>query len=153
MALLVFACATAVAADAPTHFDYALDEQTELTLEPRGDGAKTWAMDLRRYGSAERGMVLRYMDDLEEVSPGVYVYVARNKEEGIDENVRITGQPGSARALAVVTRGLKTRSGTAVKVEGEFKVIAAAERLARAKLRWEKADAVPLLVLRPRVTT
>src|SRR3954462_14777061 len=104
--MLALALSGARAEEAPTHFDYALDEQTELTLEPKGEDGSVWAMDLRRYGSAEQGAVLRDMGDLSQVSPGVFEW----KFE-LDQKVRsvtVTGKLGAGQPLMVTSKGLTT---------------------------------------------
>lgn len=126
----------------PTHYDYALDEQTELTLEPKVGAPKTWAMDLRRYGSAEQGLVLRCMGDLEQASPGVYLYERLDKSDGTNESVRVMGKLGVGQPLEIVGLRLRTYAGGETRIEGKFTALGPAQRLARAKQRWEKADVV-----------
>lgn len=131
---------TTRAQETPTRFDYALDEQTELTLEPIVDDPRSWEMDLRRYGTAEQGTVLRYMGSLKETAPGVYAYQAEGEEKA--QTVRVAGQPGRGQPLQVTGQRLVTEKGVAAKVDGEYAPLTSAQRLARAKQRWEKADAV-----------
>lgn len=143
---LIFAmalgCSLGAAAEETTHFDYAMDDTTEVTLQPFVDDAKTWQLDLRRYGTAEQGMFFRWMGNLKQVAPDVFLYEEYDKSDGSKQRVQMNGKPGTGGAIRVTSRGLTTETGLAGNVDGGFEPLAPAKRLERAKQHWEKADAV-----------
>jgi hypothetical protein len=121
-------------------YEYALDESTELSLEPRELDSKSWDMELRRYGAATEGVTLLFMGELK--ATGGDIYECTNDYDGTARTVRVSGKPGADQPLEITTTKLQLDSGVPLKIAGLFRPITAADRLGRATERWHKADKV-----------
>lgn len=130
--------AISLAQDAPTALDYALDDGTELTLEPTGD-EKRWTLDLRHYGSPIEGQDLFFSGDLNFI--GDDAYECRYEFEGKVQRVHIERTPTAGQPVQLTSQGLKAEGGKPVQIEGLFLPLTSPQRLQRARARFAKADA------------
>ena len=125
--------------DSPSSYEFALDDQTELTLEPIVDNPKSWELDLRQYGTAAQGQVLVFMGRAEQKDSGLFEL--NNEYDGKSHIVRFRGNPAKG-PVEVTSENLLLDSGQPAKIAGTFQPITPAARLERTKSRWQKADAV-----------
>jgi uncharacterized protein YecT (DUF1311 family) len=120
--------------------EYALDEATEMTLQPvpSEGGDLLFEMELRRYGVPDRGQTFLASGRLVFVSEGVYEY--RADEEQTGAVVRVRGKPAGTEPLQVTSRNLQEWEGGAFELNGVFRPISPSERLQRAQQRHANAD-------------
>lgn len=131
--------------DEVPRYDYALDEQTELTLTSHPKDPKTWTAELRAYGEPAQGQILSFNCEVKQQSKDLYLWKGEPIQTGfqnvIKKEVRIAGQPGDKKPLEVSTRSLTDDFSKPARIHGSFKLLNAKEREARVKKRFEQADA------------